>query len=548
MDLSLPLAPKPAAAADDARAEPQSLLSCLHTFFAPEELRGEEQYTCERCRSPQNCTKSLRLLHLPPLLVVHLLRFRGAGQGEGGSGRQRSPAKAAEHVSFPLESLDLSPFLCDSAAPVPGQGHQYELCALIEHHGASAASGHYTAWVRGSAAGVRAGGGGSAAARQWYHVDDGRVEAVDEAAVAGAQAYLLFYSRRDGSSSDGGDGGGGSSSSGSGGGGIPALDSSGSSSSSPRDAAVDATPAATPGAAWPSGAAAEEIDSSKEINSSRRPLTARRLRQFRARRRPPAPVCHAPVPTVERTPASPPPHSAARSATHSFTRPGRRLGQSLPPRLRLAFSNRRGDASSSSAVAAGGGGDGAASLLLDEDEDELDAFDASSELLFGSLDAISSLDASACTSPAASSRAAEEGQGGACDSCDLAASLPAPVRGRAARWRSAGTPSPLRRPPKAREGRDTKEGRHGREHPKGREAREAWNIYTAPRLGRRRPWHKHTRIHSWPPDEATHSPTRQRCDKVDLASSAPLPGSNEGRSWPERERVASLGSERDHQT
>ena len=107
MDLSLPLAPPPAAAdadddaADDASsasasasasasssttssttpAEPQSLHSCLHTFFAPEELRGEERYTCERCKSPQNCTKSLRLLHLPPLLVIHLLRFRGAAQG-----------------------------------------------------------------------------------------------------------------------------------------------------------------------------------------------------------------------------------------------------------------------------------------------------------------------------------------------------------------------------------------------------------------------------------------------------------------------------------
>jgi ubiquitin C-terminal hydrolase len=44
---------------------------------------------CERCKSPQNCTKSLRLLHLPPLLVIHLLRFRGASQG-----RQQAPAKA----------------------------------------------------------------------------------------------------------------------------------------------------------------------------------------------------------------------------------------------------------------------------------------------------------------------------------------------------------------------------------------------------------------------------------------------------------------------
>ena len=124
------------------------------------------------------------------------------------------------------------------------------------------------------------------------------------------------------------------------------------------------------------------------------------------------------------------------------------------------------------------------------------------------------------------------------DGCDLSASLPVPLssdaplvpaRGRSARWRSAGgRRSPLRRMGSARERREaraaSREGREakdGREGSAGREGREAWS------LGRRRPWHKHSRIHSWAPDEAAHSPTRQRCDQVDLASSAPPGG-----SWP----------------
>jgi hypothetical protein len=415
--------------------------------------------------------------------------------------------------------------------------------------------------VRGSA---RAGGRGkdgptSAAVRQWYHVDDGRVEAVDEAMVAGAQAYLLFYSRREGGNSGGGAGGGG--------GGVPVLDSGGSSSSTPRDAdtAAAADTATAPGAA-PGAAPAAAWGDREEADGSRRPLTARRLRQFRARRRrepTPGPTHTTPVSEVSTAVeapaanASPPPRRAARGATHggthSLTRQGRRLGQSLPPRLRQAFSHRRVDASSSAAVAArGGGGGGAASdatLLLDDEARHaagMDAFDTSAELddLFGPRDAPASSsleDPASCPSPAASSRAADEGHGGmGSGGCDLSASLPVPVRGRSARWRRAGGLSPLRRMGsarerrggrEAREAREAREGSARREGSAGREAREAWNAYTTPRLGRRRPWHRHTRIHSWAPDEATHSPTRQRCDKVDLASSAPLGG-----SWPGGER------------
>ena len=56
-----------------------------------------------------------------------------------------------------------------------------------------------------------------------------------------------------------------------------------------------------------------------------------------------------------------------------------------------------------------------------------------------------------------------------------------------------------------------------------------WEGMKVRRVGRQRaaPWGKHSRIRSWAPDEAAHSPTRQRCDQVDLASSAPPGG-----SWP----------------
>ena len=47
-----------------------SLADCLDAFFATEHLEGDEQYKCDHCKSLQNCHKSLKLLHLPPVLAL----------------------------------------------------------------------------------------------------------------------------------------------------------------------------------------------------------------------------------------------------------------------------------------------------------------------------------------------------------------------------------------------------------------------------------------------------------------------------------------------
>ena len=85
-------------------------------------------------------------------LCVHVLRFRQAAPGAyGGGGGGGAPAKAAEPLGFPLEGLDLSAHLCETA---PAEA-RYDLCALIQHHGSTIHSGHYTAFCKGRSQGSK---------------------------------------------------------------------------------------------------------------------------------------------------------------------------------------------------------------------------------------------------------------------------------------------------------------------------------------------------------------------------------------------------------
>ena len=90
-----------------------SLDDCLRSYFAIEHLAGEDAYHCERCAALRPAQKSLRLLHCPNLLAVHLKRFRMEMDGRA--------HKRPEHVSFPLEGLDLGEWCVrDPSDPPPG--------------------------------------------------------------------------------------------------------------------------------------------------------------------------------------------------------------------------------------------------------------------------------------------------------------------------------------------------------------------------------------------------------------------------------------------
>lgn len=133
-------------------------------------------------------------LHLPQILCIHLKRFRH---------EVMYSFKISSHVSFPLEGLDLRPFL---AKECTSQITTYDLLSVICHHGTAgsefaptptptpprppgapsppaspATGGHYIAYCQNVING------------QWYEFDDQYVTEVHETVVQNAEAYVLFY-------------------------------------------------------------------------------------------------------------------------------------------------------------------------------------------------------------------------------------------------------------------------------------------------------------------------------------------------------------------
>ncbi|KFO31926.1 Ubiquitin carboxyl-terminal hydrolase 20 [Fukomys damarensis] len=100
-----------------------TLEDCLAAFFAADELKGDNMYSCERCKKLRNGVKYCKVLQLPEILCVHLKRFRH---------EVTYSFKVSSHVSFPVEGLDLRPFLAKECA---SQITTYDLLSVICHHG-----------------------------------------------------------------------------------------------------------------------------------------------------------------------------------------------------------------------------------------------------------------------------------------------------------------------------------------------------------------------------------------------------------------------------
>uniref|UniRef100_A0A6Q2X2N8 Ubiquitin carboxyl-terminal hydrolase n=1 Tax=Esox lucius TaxID=8010 RepID=A0A6Q2X2N8_ESOLU len=153
-----------------------TLEDCLAAFFAADELKGDNMYSCEKCKKLRNGVKYCKVLRLPEILCIHLKRFRH---------EVMYSFKINSHVAFPLEGLDLRPFLAkDSHSQIT----TYDLLSVICHHG-TAGSGHYIAYCQNVING------------QWYEFDDQYVTEVHETVVQNAEAYVLFYSQHEGAQS-----------------------------------------------------------------------------------------------------------------------------------------------------------------------------------------------------------------------------------------------------------------------------------------------------------------------------------------------------------
>ncbi|XP_050541174.1 ubiquitin carboxyl-terminal hydrolase 2-like [Daktulosphaira vitifoliae] len=161
-DLSLPL---PSGTTDQV-----SLTDLLANFTQEEVLDFREKPRCSKCKVDQKMYKSYSFQKLPRYLVLHLKRFQGT----------HSYKKITSLVSFPLVSLDMSPFVSSSARAI--QSHtKYNLYAVSNHSGTPIA-GHYTAFCKNPISG------------DWHFFNDSSVsKIISPTKIISNEAYILFY-------------------------------------------------------------------------------------------------------------------------------------------------------------------------------------------------------------------------------------------------------------------------------------------------------------------------------------------------------------------
>jgi len=167
-----------------------SLRECLQAYFAPEQLQGDEQYHCEKCKSKQDAEKSHSIAHMPEILCFNFKRFNRSSIAW-----TLNSSKNQTAVTYPLKELDMSEFFFDKygSAPPPGlavpaiqaerYGCIYDLIAVVRHSG-GINGGHYVANCKNPVNNF------------WYEYDDDFVRRIPETSVQSNDAYLLFYKKR----------------------------------------------------------------------------------------------------------------------------------------------------------------------------------------------------------------------------------------------------------------------------------------------------------------------------------------------------------------
>jgi ubiquitin carboxyl-terminal hydrolase 4/11/15 len=176
--------------------------ACLDEYTVAERLEKSEAWYCSRCKGHKQATKKFDLWKLPEVLIIHLKRFSsneqpdpygggGYGGGYGGYGRRAyggpRMTKIDAHVDFPLEGLDVSKWVANSAASTDSTDTNavYDLYAVSNHFGGMG-GGHYTAFAKNLITG------------EWYNLDDSRAERMNASGVVTKAAFVLFYAKRGG--------------------------------------------------------------------------------------------------------------------------------------------------------------------------------------------------------------------------------------------------------------------------------------------------------------------------------------------------------------
>ena len=150
-----------------------TLEDCLDLFCEEELLSGDEQWYCSKCKTHVDASKKIDLFMLPPILIIHLKRFKFSGRG--------TRSKIDRSIRYPMDDWNLSKMKKSQNGIYP----LYDLYAISNHVGGTS-SGHYTAHAKNRFDG------------SWYHFNDSQCQRIDPARERlgrGSSAYCLFYNR-----------------------------------------------------------------------------------------------------------------------------------------------------------------------------------------------------------------------------------------------------------------------------------------------------------------------------------------------------------------
>jgi len=200
-DIGLDVTPSSSGGSNGNASSPSNLsdvITALDKFTAMENL--DSGYKCEKCNKIGRATKQSRLVSIPPILTLHLKRFRYGSNGKNSgksfpTSRRRSTelssllgngangssgsAKIEGHVKFD-QVFNIWPYLTEEKKKEV-KSMFCRLFAVVVHAGKNSHSGHYIAYVR------------NVAKNEWWKMDDSRVSRVSKDEVVAAEAYMLFY-------------------------------------------------------------------------------------------------------------------------------------------------------------------------------------------------------------------------------------------------------------------------------------------------------------------------------------------------------------------
>ncbi|KAK1937537.1 hypothetical protein X943_002677 [Babesia divergens] len=161
--------------------ENSSIEECIEQYCAPELLTGKDQFFCEFCNDYTDASKCVLFEQLPPILIIHLKRFKFNMPKPGSY--YRGYHEQFERLQYCV--ISNRELLLESRKQP--EAVEYGLFSIVCHVGTSPNYGHYVAI--------------SEVDKKWYSCDDLTItrttnvseEIGDDFSDGNPNSYILFY-------------------------------------------------------------------------------------------------------------------------------------------------------------------------------------------------------------------------------------------------------------------------------------------------------------------------------------------------------------------